>query len=86
MRIAITGATGNLGSALLRRLADQHEVVGLARRLPDAGCGGERTTWVPVDLTDADSWAVLREAFACAYAVVHLAWGFQPSHYTAYLE
>ena len=44
MRIAITGATGNLGSALLRRLADQHEVVGLARRLPDAGFGGAGTS------------------------------------------
>ena len=86
MRIAITGATGNLGSALLRRLADDHEVVGLARRLPDTGFGGDRTTWVPVDLAQDDCVPVLREAFAGADAVVHLAWGFQPSHNTAYLE
>ena len=29
---------------------------------------------------------VLRDAFAGADAVVHLAWGFQPSHDLAYLE
>ncbi len=86
MRIAITGATGNLGSALLRRLADAHDLVGLARRLPDAGFGGARTTWVPIDLTDDDSVAVLHEAFTGADAVVHLAWGFQPSHDLDYLE
>ncbi|CAA9364184.1 MAG: hypothetical protein AVDCRST_MAG36-2902 [uncultured Nocardioidaceae bacterium] len=85
MRIAVTGATGNLGSALLRRLADEHEVVGLARRLPDAGFGGARTTWVPVDLTEDDCVPVLREAFTGADAVVHLAWGFQPSHDQDYL-
>lgn len=86
MRIAITGATGNIGSALLRRLGDEHEVVGVARRLPDAGFGGARTTFVPVDLTDADSALVLRDTFAGADAVVHLAWGFQPSHDLDYLE
>ena len=39
MRIVITGATGSLGTALLRRLlADgEHDVVGLARRPPDRG-------------------------------------------------
>jgi UDP-glucose 4-epimerase len=86
VRIAVTGATGNLGSALLRRLADSHAIVGLARRLPEPGFGGERTTWVAVDLTEDDSAPALREAFAGADAVVHLAWGFQPSHDLDYLE
>jgi len=86
VRIAVTGATGNLGSALLRRLADEHTVVGLARRLPDPGFGGQTTTWVSVDLTENASVPALREAFADADAVVHLAWGFQPSHDLRYLE
>lgn len=35
MRIVITGATGNIGTAVLRRLArEDHELVGLARRVP----------------------------------------------------
>src|SRR3712207_5291748 len=90
VRIAITGATGNLGSALLRRLGDQtgpdrHTLVGLARRLPDPGFGGEGTTWVSVDLTEDACVSTLREAFEGADAVVHLAWGFQPSHDQKYL-
>src|SRR5256885_1752564 len=37
MKIAITGATGNVGTALLRALADEpavESIVGIARRLP----------------------------------------------------
>ena len=86
MRIAITGATGNLGSALLRRLSEDHTLVGLARRLPEPGFGGPDITWVSTDLTEDDSAPRLREAFEGADAVVHLAWGFQPSHDLRYLE
>jgi uncharacterized protein YbjT (DUF2867 family) len=58
MRIAVTGATGNIGTATLRRLAaDGHELVGLARRLPPtAGDPGE---WVSVDLTEDAAGPVL---------------------------
>ena len=88
MRIAITGATGNLGSALLRRLSASadHQLVGLARRLPEEGFAGDGIDWVSVDLTSDDAGATLRDAFQGADAVVHLAWGFQPSHDLAYLE
>lgn len=79
MRIVITGATGNVGSALVRRLrADGHELVGVARRTPTSG--DEGIEWVSVDLTDDACVPVLRRAFEGADAVVHLAWGFQPSH------
>ena len=85
MRLAITGATGNVGTALLRRLATQgaHELVGLARRPPETQSNG--IEWVATDLTGDDDGA-LRTAFRRADAVVHLAWGFQPSHDVDYLQ
>ncbi len=89
MRIVITGASGNVGSALLRRLvgAGGHELVGVVRRPPDTGEApfGE-VRWVSLDLTEDESLPLLRDTFAGAEAVVHLAWGFQPSHDLRYLE
>ncbi|HET6563326.1 MAG TPA: NAD-dependent epimerase/dehydratase family protein [Marmoricola sp.] len=87
MRIAVTGASGNVGSALLRHLAAHggHEVVGISRRVPDEGFG-DAARWVSADLTDDGSRAALRDAFAGADAVVHLAWAFQPSHDLDHLE
>jgi UDP-glucose 4-epimerase len=87
MRIAITGATGNVGSALVRRLlADgRHDVVGIARRLPGEDGAGS-VEWHRVDLTRPDDEPALRAAVRGADAVVHLAWGFQPSHRTDHLE
>lgn len=86
MRIAITGASGNVGTAVTRRLlADGgHEVVGIARRPPEAGSPG--VEWTALDLTDDACRGPLEEAFAGADAVVHLAWGFQPSHDETYLR
>ena len=86
MRIAITGASGNLGSALLRRLqaSGSHELVGVVRRPPEDSFTDVR--WVAADLTEDACVPVLREAFEGADAVVHLAWGFQPSHDMDHLE
>ena len=89
MRIVVTGATGNVGTAMVRRLvADGHEVVGLARRIDDItpGRDGVASSYRSVDLTRPESEAALVDAFTGAEAVVHLAWGFQPSHDWAYLE
>jgi nucleoside-diphosphate-sugar epimerase len=88
MRIVVTGASGNVGSALLRRLVSsaEHEVVGIARRPPSAGHPFEQAQWVSLDLTHHASTEVLVSAFAGADVVVHLAWGFQPSHDLRYLE
>jgi UDP-glucose 4-epimerase len=88
MRIVITGASGNVGSALLRRLAatDDYDIVGLSRRIPHGGPGGDKVQWASVDLTKNACGGMLRDAFRGADAVVHLAWAFQPAHDLRYLE
>ncbi|MFB9237787.1 NAD-dependent epimerase/dehydratase family protein [Plantactinospora siamensis] len=84
MRIAITGATGNVGTALLRRLAAETdlEVVGLARRPPVPGAGQpyDLARWHAVDLGDPAAPDRLAGWLAGVDAVVHLAWQIQPSH------
>jgi UDP-glucose 4-epimerase len=87
MRIVITGASGNLGTATLRRLAaDGHQLVGLVRRPPEPGPLTEHADWVSVDLTQDSCMPMLQGTLEGADAVVHLAWGFQPSHDERYLE
>ncbi|QNN54863.1 NAD-dependent epimerase/dehydratase family protein [Nocardioides mesophilus] len=87
MRIVVTGASGNVGSAVLRRLVAtrNHEITGVARRLPEGGEPFDQVDWVSVDLTRPAAAEQLRAAFRGADAVVHLAWGFQPSHDLDYL-
>ena len=88
MRIAVTGASGNIGSATLRRLgADgEHQLVGVARRVPRTKPNGAQVDWVSADLTKDESVGTLKRACDGAAAVIHLAWGFQPSHDLTYLE
>jgi UDP-glucose 4-epimerase len=84
-RVVVTGASGNVGSALLDQLVGSGtKVLGLCRRPPAGDRDG--VDWRPVDLTTDEALPVLREAFAGADAVVHLAWGFQPSHRLDHLE
>lgn len=77
MRIVVVGATGNVGTALLRALADDgrvDSVLGIARRSP--GLDLPKVSWAAADMTTADLVPHLRGADA----VVHLAWLFQPTH------
>ncbi|HYF28277.1 MAG TPA: NAD-dependent epimerase/dehydratase family protein [Baekduia sp.] len=79
MRVAVTGATGNVGTALLRALAREDEVaeiVGIARRIP-RGPAPAKVQWAQADVSRGD----LAGALAGANAVVHLAWLIQPSHH-----
>ncbi|MPY57354.1 SDR family oxidoreductase [Streptomyces spongiae] len=78
-RIVVTGATGNVGTSLVRLLAEDERVgsvQGLARRIPD--WSPARTEWSAVDLGAEDTDLV--EEFDGADAVVHLAWAFHPTH------
>jgi UDP-glucose 4-epimerase len=76
MRVVVTGATGNVGTALLRALAGEDavtEVVGIARRIPSASA--PKTTWAQADIAADDLEPLVRGADC----VVHLAWLIQPS-------
>jgi len=77
MRVVVTGATGNVGTSLLRALAGDPAVtwvLGLARRRPELELA--KTTWAAADVADDD----LSGHFRGADVVVHLAWLIQPSH------
>jgi len=81
--VAVTGASGNIGTALLRRLVPDPrvgEVRAIARRPPDEARPEVR--WIAADITADD----LAEAFDGVDAVVHLAWRIQPSWDVAAME
>ncbi|MEU4673423.1 NAD-dependent epimerase/dehydratase family protein [Amycolatopsis sp. NPDC023774] len=76
-RIVVTGATGNIGTAVVRALAADSAVgsiVGVERR--PAGVSPPKTEYVQLDVTRDDLTLPMRGADA----VVHLAWLFQPTH------
>lgn len=76
MRIVLVGATGNLGTSVLRSLADEPQVesiLGLARRRPNISM--PKVEWAEADVTRDD----LVPHFRDADAVVLLAWIIQPS-------
>ena len=77
MRVVVTGASGNVGTSLLRALAaddEVDEIVGLARRRPVHDY--PKTEWRTADVERDD----LVPLFRGADCVVHLAWAIQPSH------
>ncbi len=81
MRVAITGATGNIGTRLVARLLAEpsvSEVVGIASRLP-SGPARSRVRYVRVDLGADDAAARLGASLTGVDVVVHLAWLLQPS-------
>ena len=77
MRVVVTGASGNVGTSLLKALAGDpavSSVVGRARRRPELELA--KTTWATADVAGDD----LGGHFRGADVVVHLAWLIQPSH------
>jgi UDP-glucose 4-epimerase len=82
MRVVVIGATGNAGTALLRRLRAEPDVelTGVARRLPEPPRAGGDVDWHSVDVAAEAAEERLTEVFRGADAVVNLAWQIQPSH------
>lgn len=75
MRVVVLGATGNVGTSVLRALEDESAVksiLGVARRRPAVRFA--KTDWAEADITSSD----LASLFRGADAVVHLAWLIQP--------
>jgi UDP-glucose 4-epimerase len=82
VRVVVVGASGNVGTALLRRLAGVNEIdeiVGVARRIPPDWEPYEAARWVACDIGAEDAGRELADVFDGAAAVVHLAWQIQPS-------
>ncbi|WP_116451242.1 NAD-dependent epimerase/dehydratase family protein [Blastococcus litoris] len=82
LTVAVTGATGNVGTALLRRLtapgSGVAEVRGLARRRPPDIAPYAGVRWHLTDLGEEASLEELPGFLDGADAVVHLAWALQP--------
>jgi nucleoside-diphosphate-sugar epimerase len=87
MRIAITGASGNAGTALLRNLQGHVarkpgslQLVGISRRVPDTSrnpYGGVQ--WHSLDVGLEQDRPLLEKALEGVDSVVHLAWQIQPN-------
>jgi nucleoside-diphosphate-sugar epimerase len=76
-RITVIGGTGNIGTSVIRALAEDPSVgsvVGIARRQPR--WTAPKLQWISADIT-ADP---LVEAVRGSDAVILLAWLFQPTH------
>ncbi|GAB2810204.1 NAD-dependent epimerase/dehydratase family protein [Lentzea nigeriaca] len=82
MKVVVTGASGNVGTALLRRLADEPDVRvhGISRRPPADAPPYRGVDWTPIDIGRPGAEELLDITFEGADAVVHLAWLIQPSH------
>jgi UDP-glucose 4-epimerase len=81
MRVAVTGATGNVGTSLLDRLASEDRVssiLAIARRspAPTRQAGTPKVSWIEADVGDDDLVSHLEGVDV----LVHLAWLFQPTH------
>jgi UDP-glucose 4-epimerase len=76
MRVVVVGASGNVGTSVLRALQDEDKVesvLGIARRVPQSSW--PKTEWVQADVVRDE----LASHFEGADVVVHLAWAIQPS-------
>src|SRR5947208_4697549 len=83
MRVVVVGASGNVGTSVLRSLADEpavDSVLGLARRVPRLRIA--KVEWSRANVAGSD----LVEHFSGADAVIHLAWQVRPARDVAALR
>ena len=76
VRIVVTGATGNVGTSVVKALVDDPEVgsvLGIARRVPE--WSPSKVEWESADVARSSLVPLLEGADA----VIHLAWLIQPS-------
>jgi UDP-glucose 4-epimerase len=76
MRVVVVGATGNVGTSVLRSLENEERVesvLGIARRMPDLSM--PKVEWAQADVVTDD----LAPHFRGADAVILLSWLIQPS-------
>jgi UDP-glucose 4-epimerase len=76
MRVVVTGASGNVGTSVLRALSTDpavDSVLGLCRRVPSVSF--TKVEWAAADVVTSP----LRSLFDGADAVIHLAWLIQPA-------
>lgn len=87
-RVLITGASGNVGTALLRRWVGEAgmDIVGVVRRPPEAAPPYDGVRWHEADISQDSADVVLDEAMVGVDAVIHLAWAFQPTRRAEYLR
>lgn len=77
LRVAVTGATGNIGTSVVQALSDDDRVRsirGVARRRSTWSC--PKLEMVTADVAEDD----LDGVFADVDVIIHLAWLFQPTH------
>lgn len=89
MRIVIIGASGNVGTALLRQLVQRRptdHLVGVTRRTPPDTPPYDDVEWVRVDVSADGAADELAAVLQPGDTVVNLAWGFQPTRDVARLE
>src|SRR4051812_388985 len=86
--VAVTGASGNVGTALLRRLTGSGaaEIRALARRQPPDVAPYDGVRWHLADLGEVASEQVLAEFLDGVDAVVHVAWALQPGRHPEMLR
>lgn len=87
-RIVITGASGNVGTGVLRALASSlpdDEVLGVCRRPPCGPVTSSSVSWHSVDLSGRSACDDLGPAMRGADVVIHLALGLRPADDEDYL-
>jgi nucleoside-diphosphate-sugar epimerase len=83
LRVVVVGASGNIGTALLRRIGEGPETiepVGVSRRFPASSPPYDGIEWHAIDIRSPTAAPELAAAFRGADAVVHLGWALQPNH------